>query len=79
MLFRSFELAKAHVLNDQLDEGLQEMEKVLDIVAESEPKDFEFIMEIEKEIASVLRRIGRDAEADEIDRRLESIADVIDE
>jgi hypothetical protein len=55
------------------------MEKVLDIVAESEPKDFEFIMEIEKEIASVLRRIGRDAEADEIDRRLESISEVIDE
>lgn len=77
--FALFELAKAHVLNDQLDEGLQEMEKVLDIVAESEPKDFEFIMEIEKEIASVLRRIGRDAEADEIDRRLESISEVIDE
>lgn len=77
--FALFELAKALVLNGEIEDGLSKMERVLDIVAESEPKDFEFIMEIEREIATVLKRIGREDEAKEIERRLESISDVIDE
>ena len=77
--FALFELAKAHVLNDQLDEGLQEMEKVLDIVAESEPKDFEFIMEIERKLSVVLKNLGKNEESEEIERRLNSVSDVIKE
>ena len=77
--FALFELAKALVLHGDIDEGLQKMERVLDIVAESEPKDFEFIVEIENKIASVLRQLGRTDEAGEIERRLQSISDVIDE
>jgi len=50
---------------------------VLDTATESEWKDFEFIVEVEKKIAGVLRLLGRATEADEIERRLTAITEVI--
>lgn len=55
------------------------LEKVLDVVADSEPKDFEFIVEIERRIATILRTLQRDEEAQEIERRVSSVEEVIAE
>jgi hypothetical protein len=55
------------------------LENVLENVTESEFKDFEFIIDIERKIAITLRKLDRDIEADEIVRRLDAVAEVIDE
>jgi hypothetical protein len=55
------------------------LENVLENVTESEFKDFEFIIDIERKIAITLRKLDRDVEADEIVRRLDAVVEVIDE
>ena len=55
------------------------LENVLESVTESEFKDFEFIIDIERKIAITLRKLDRDLEADEIVRRLDAVVEVIDE
>ena len=65
-----YEYGKAEILVGKLDDGLATLEGVLQIVAEDDTKDFDFILEIETRISAVLRTIGRIDEADEIDRRL---------
>jgi tetratricopeptide (TPR) repeat protein len=73
------ELGSAQVLNGSLELGLDTLRNVLDIASESEWKDFEFIVEIEKKIAGVLRQLHRDSEADEIERRISSITEIIED
>jgi hypothetical protein len=51
----------------------------LEIVTESEYKDFEFIMEIERKLSVVLKNLGKNEESEEIERRLNSVSDVIKE
>jgi len=70
------ELGKAQILTGQEQEGLDTLERVLEIATESEWKDFEFIVDIERRIAGVLRSLGRLDEADEIERRLTSVTEV---
>lgn len=65
-----YEYGKAEILVGKLEDGLATLEGVLQVVAEDDTKDFDFILEIETRISSVLRSIGRIDEADEIDRRL---------
>ncbi len=77
--FALYEYGKAQVLNGDSEAGLASLEKVLDVVAESDPKDFEFIVEIERRIATILRTLKRDLEAQEIERRVSSVEDVIAE
>ena len=77
--FALFEYGKAQVLNGETEDGLASLEKVLDVVADSEPKDFEFIVEIERRIATILRTLQRDEEAQEIERRVSSVEEVIAE
>ena len=60
-------------------DGLDTLERVLEIATESEWKDFDFIVEIERHIAGVLRDLGRLDEADEIERRLTSVTEVIED
>lgn len=72
------ELGKAQVLVGRTQEGLETLQRVLDITTDAEWKDFEFIVEIEKRIAGVLRTLGRAVEADEIERRIASVTDVIE-
>ena len=73
------EYGKAQVLCGQTQEGLETLERVLDIATDSEWKDFEFIVDIEKKIAGVLRTLNRFDEADEIERRLASVTEVIED
>ena len=73
------ELGKAQVLCGMPEEGLVTLQKVLDITTDSEWKDFEFIVEIEKKIAGVLRIVNRQVEADEIERRIASVIEVIED
>ena len=80
MLFRSslYELGKAQIISGQEEEGLNTLDRVLEVVSENENKDFEFILEIERKIAGVLHKLGRDEEADEIERRINSIAEIVE-
>ena len=52
---------------------------MLDVATDSDNKDFEFILEIERRIAGVLTKLGRIEEADEITRRLTSISEVMED
>ncbi|MFM1796220.1 MAG: hypothetical protein RL733_1, partial [Actinomycetota bacterium] len=61
------------------DEGLNTLERVLDIAAETEPKDFEFIISIERRIAQILHTLGRSDEAIEIERRIKAISEIIED
>ena len=54
-------------------------ENVLENVTEAEFKDFEFIIDIERKISLTLRKLDRNDEADEISRRVDAVAEVIDE
>ena len=77
--YSMFELGKAQIASDLNEEGLMSLENVLETVTESEFKDFEFIIDIERKIAFVLRKLNRVSEAEEIERRLDAVTDVIDE
>jgi hypothetical protein len=55
------------------------LENVLENVTESEFKDFEFIIDIERKISITLTKLGRLDEAEEIARRLDAVVEVIDE
>lgn len=55
------------------------MERVLDTAAEADLKDFEFIVSIERRIAAILHTLGRSDEAIEIERRIKSVSEVIED
>jgi tetratricopeptide (TPR) repeat protein len=76
--FALFEYGKAEILLNKLEDGLASLDNVLQIVADDEPKDFEFIMDIEVRMSAVMRQLGRMEEADEVDRRLASVREVMD-
>ena len=73
--FALFEYGKAEILLGKLEEGLNTLDGVLQIIAEDEPKDFEFIVDIESRMAEVMRILGRIDEAAEIERRLTTVRD----
>jgi hypothetical protein len=52
---------------------------VLDIAADAEPKDFEFIVAIERRIAGILHAEGRSDEASEIERRITAISEILED
>ena len=74
-----FELGKAQIIVGQLEEGLNSLDRVLEIATENESKYFEFILEIENRMANVLEDLGREGDATEIRRRIQAIAEVIKE
>ena len=49
------------------------------IVSEDEPKDFELIVDVESRIATILRMQGRGEEADEIERRLKTVQEALED
>jgi hypothetical protein len=61
----------------KLDDGLLTLDGVLQIIAEDEPKDFEFILDIETRMVAVMRQLGRMDEADEVERRLNSVREAL--
>ncbi len=73
--FALFEYGKAEILLGKLDEGLATLDGVLQIIAEDEPKDFEFIVDIESRMTEVMRALGRVDEAAEVERRLTTVRD----
>jgi tetratricopeptide (TPR) repeat protein len=75
--FALFEYGKAEILLGKLDEGLNTLDGVLQIIADDEPKDFEFIVDIESRMADVMRALGRVEEAAEIERRLTAVRDTL--
>lgn len=77
--FALFELGKARILAGDVDRGLETLRKVLHTIAEAEEKDFDFIIEVEQEIAKTLRQRGDFEAADEIERRIVAVRDVIED
>jgi tetratricopeptide (TPR) repeat protein len=72
-----FEYAKALELLEDYDEALETLDQVLTTASDEEPKDFEFIVDIESEIAAILRKVDRTEEAVEIERRLNSVRAIL--
>jgi tetratricopeptide (TPR) repeat protein len=77
--FAQFEYGKAQILLEKFDDALATLEQVLSVVSEDEPKDFEFIVDLETRIAKIIRMQGRTDEADEIERRLKSVQETLNE
>ena len=77
--FAQFEYGKAQILLEKFDDALATLEQVLSVVREDEPKDFEFIVDLETRIAKIIRMQGRTDEADEIERRLKSVQETLNE
>ena len=77
--FALFELGKAEILLGKLEDGLSTLDGVLQIVAEDEPKDFEFILDIEDRMVAVMKQLGRMDEAAEVERRLASVREALAE
>ena len=75
--FALFEYGKAEILLGKLEEGLNTLDGVLQIIADDEPKDFEFIVDIESRMADVMRALGRVEEAAGIERRLTAVRDTL--
>ena len=75
--FALFEFGKAEILLGKLEGGLSTLDGVLQIIAEEEPKDFEFILDIEERMVSVMRQLGRIDEADEAERRLKTVREAL--
>jgi tetratricopeptide (TPR) repeat protein len=73
------ELGKAQIVAGQGEEGLNTLDRVLEIATDNESKDFEFILEIEGRMADVLQTLGRVDEADEIRRRIKAVEEVVKE
>ena len=76
--FALFEYGKAEILLGKLEEGLATLDGVLQITADEDGKDFEFIIDIETRMASVMRQLGRIEEADEIERRLTTVREILE-
>lgn len=72
-----FEYSKALDLLGDYEEALATLDQVLTTASDEEPRDFEFIVDIEAEIAEILRKVNRTEEADEIDRRLSSVRAIL--
>lgn len=75
--FALFEYGKAEILLGKLEDGLSTLDGVLQIVAEDEPKDFEFILDIEDRMVAVMKELGRTDEAAEVERRLSSVREAL--
>ena len=76
-IYTLFEFAKALELLGELEESLSVLDQVLTTASEEDPRDFEFILEIETLIAAILRKSDRNEEADEIERRLGSVRSIL--
>ena len=64
---------------EKFDDALATLEQVLSVVSEDEPKDFEFIVDVETRIAKIIRMQGRTDEADEIERRLKAVQEALED
>ncbi len=76
--FALFEYGKAEVLLGKLEDGLSTLDTVLQITADEDYKDFEFILDIETRMAAVMRQLGRMDEADEVERRLGVVREILE-
>jgi tetratricopeptide (TPR) repeat protein len=75
--FALYELGRAEILLGKLEDGLATLDNVLQVTAEDDAKDFEFIIEIESQMAVVMRQLGRIEEADEVERRLATVKEAL--
>jgi len=75
--FALYEYGRAEILLGKLEDGLSTLDNVLQITADEDAKDFEFIIDIESKMASVMRQLGRIEEADEVERRLASVKEAL--
>ena len=74
-----FEYAKALELLGDFEDALATLDQVLTTASDDEPRDFQFIVDIETQIAGILRKLDRSEEALEIERRLGSVRSILTE
>lgn len=74
-----FEYGKAQILLGRLDDGLATLDQVIQNAIEEDSKDFDLILDVETRMSAVMRLQGRFEEAEEILRRLASVAEVLNE
>lgn len=74
-----FEYGKAQILLGRLDDGLATLDQVIQNAIEEDPKDFDLILDVETRMSAVMQLQGRFEEAEEILRRLASVAEVLNE
>ena len=72
-----FEYSKALDLLGDYEEALATLDQVLTTASDEEPRDFEFIVDIESQIAEILRKVNRTEEAEEIERRIASVKSIL--
>ena len=65
------------MLLENYEEGLNTLDQVLTVATDEDPKDFEFIVDIETSMAAVMRILGRNTDADEVDSRLVSVREAL--
>jgi tetratricopeptide (TPR) repeat protein len=76
--FALFEYGKAEILLGKLEDGLASLDNVLQTTTDEDIKDFEFIIDIETRMATVMRQLGRMDEASEVERRLATIREILE-
>ena len=74
-----FEYSKALELLGDFEDALATLDQVLTTASDDEPRDFQFIVDIETQIAGILRKVDRIEEALEIERRLGSVRSILAE
>jgi hypothetical protein len=75
----SLNTARQRSFLESLKKALATLDGVLQIIAEDEPKDFEFILDIETRMVVVMRALGRVEEANEVERRLVAVREALGE
>jgi len=73
------ELGKAQIVAGLGEDGLNTLDRVLEIATDNDTKDFEFILEIEGRMADFIISLGLEDEAEEIRRRIKAVEEVIKE
>jgi tetratricopeptide (TPR) repeat protein len=76
-LYARWELGKAQFKLENIIDALENFEKVLDLLLEEDPKDFNFILEVEEKISQILEQNGNEAEARELARRIANVREIL--
>ncbi len=76
-IFARWELSKAQMQLEKPLDAFANLELILDILIDEDPKDFSFIVEVEDRMAQILRIVEREPEALEIEARLATIKEIL--
>jgi tetratricopeptide (TPR) repeat protein len=76
-IYARWEMSKALSGIQDFEKSLDQLERILDLLLEEEPRDFEFIVEVEERISQVLIKLDKIDESNEIANRIKTIKDIL--